>query len=159
MEVGVAGHGHDRRSNNDNTAYIRSLPGFSSSFSPAVSRTYKPLRKPAPLSSGLCACFGASGIENAYTTVSMRMSILIGIGTTSSFSCCACHSHPGCYSSLPRTSTTHNGARLKQRTTTLLHSPGDRGALPQRPRTHPLFTAPHPVEERHQARNGRVGDD
>ena len=90
------------------------------------------LTQPGCLYSGLYGWYGASGIENAYTTVSdanvnsnwHRYYVLH----------CARHSHPDCCCS-PQTDTTHNGVRPKQRTISLLHGPGDRSAVPQRPRT------------------------
>ena len=68
-----------------------------------------------------------------------QMSILTEIGTTVLLQLLRMPLPPR-LQLLPRTSTTHNGARLKQRTIGLLHDPGDRGALPQRSRTR---RAPH----------------
>ena len=54
---------------------------------------------------------------------------------------------------LPRNGTTHNDARLGQRTAGLLHDPRARDGLPQRPQTHRSL-----AEERHQARSGKAGN-
>src|SRR5258706_8393352 len=78
----------------------------------------------------------------------MQMPILAGIGTSVLFPLLRFPLLP----SLLQTGTTHNGARLEQRTAgLLLHDPRDRGALPQTLRTprvprpaYLLFTSPQP---------------
>ena len=139
-------------------------PGFSPSFSPtvctdpAVSRTAwlflcKPLRNTAGCPQACTRGMAHRGSRMRIPQFRMRMSMLIGIGTTSSFSCYACHSHPGCYCSFPQTGTTHNGIRLSN-APQVLYTPSKTSNSPC-----PLFTTPHSVEERHQARNGRAGHD
>ena len=94
----------------------------------------------------------------------MQMAILMGIGTSVLLQLLRLPLPPRLLLLLLSTGITHNGARLEQRITGLLYGPGDRSVLSRKASNSlypacPLFTVPHPTEERHQARNGRAGDD
>ena len=134
-------------------------PCFSPSFYPTVcagstlARTAqlllrKPLTQTSWLSSGPYAWYGVSTIGNAYFRRPSVAALAIPTPATAA---------PSLEPALSTIAPDSNNAPQ-------VCGPGDRGALPQRPRTHrckrlPAVHSTHPAEERDQARNGRAGGD
>ena len=127
--VAVAGHGHDRRADDENAAYIWVRPSSRRRSPPrsAVSRTArlllcKPLYHPAGCPQVRTRSMVYRRSEMRTPRFRMQMSILMGIGTTNLLQLLRLLLPHG---SFPRTGTSHNGARLKQRTTVFYSTPGD----------------------------------
>ena len=135
-------------------------PGFSLSFfptvcaGPAVSRTarlllFNPLHNPAGCPRVRTRGMGM-GDRECDTTVSDA-----NVNTNGH----RYYRPPSVAVFVTPTRTTHSGTRLERRITgprKSRHTPA-KTSNPPCPAC-PLFTAPLPIEERHQARNGRAGD-
>ena len=171
--VAVAGHGHDRRADDENAAYNGYDSGFLPSFfcaGSAVSPTtqlhlFKPLHNLAG-----CPRLCTRGMVHRRSRVRtpqfrMQMLILIGIGTTVLLQLpVAALATPTSAAAAPSldpqrrpTQATHH--RSSPRPERSRRTPSKTSNSPCH--AHPLFTAHHPVEERDLARNGngRAGDD